>query len=81
MDDIVRQELSMSKLSMVDSPPQCVHALGAIEKSNTGKLRPISDCRQPLGQSINNYMSDTCSKFQFIKLREVMMALDRKSVV
>ena len=41
----------MDKLTMVDFQPTCVHSLGAVTKSDGG-LRPITDCKRPIGLSI-----------------------------
>lgn len=70
MDVIVAQELELDKVSVVSFVPDCVHALGAIRKSN-GKLRPITDCRRPLGQSINNAMITTFAPFRYVTLDDI----------
>ena len=70
MDKTVVEELEQGKVSRVGSRPTCVHSLGAIRKSN-GKLRPITDCRRPEGDSINNFMHSTCQDFTFVKLDSV----------
>lgn len=74
MDEIILNELRLSKVSLVDSRPDCVHALGAIRKSN-GKLRPITDCRRPLGLSINNFMASMCGKFTYTTIDDVCDSL------
>ena len=61
-------------MSEVDYIPTCVHALGAITKSD-GSLRPITDCRRPLGQSINNYMQSVCEDFSYISLDQVTSSI------
>ena len=70
MDEIVRKELRLDKVSLVDSIPTCVHALGAIHKSDGG-IRPITDCRRPLSRSINNYMEHVCETFSYVSLDQV----------
>ena len=70
MDSTLAEELQAGKVSLVEGPPTCVHALGAVRKAN-GKLRPITDCRRPEGDSINNYMTTTCNEFTFTKLDSV----------
>ena len=70
MDETIVRELDMGKVSRVATRPTCVHALEAIRKSN-GKLRPITDCKRPEGESINNHMHTTCKEFTFMKLDEV----------
>lgn len=74
MEAIIRQELESTKVSVVDSAPVCVHALGAVRKSN-GKLRPITDCRRPLGRSINNMMCTTFVPFRYVTLDEICEGL------
>lgn len=69
MDKIVSDELGTGKISMVETPPGCVHSLGAVRKSN-GKLGPITDCRRPLGDSINNFMRFTYAPFHYIRLKK-----------
>ena len=54
MDIIIRRELDEGMISIVDSKPKCVHALGAVPKASGG-IRPITDCSRPLGKSINNF--------------------------
>lgn len=75
MDSIVRQELELDKVSVVDVFPDCIHSLGAVKKSN-GKLRPITDCRRPLGASINNSMITTFSPFRYVTLDEICDGLE-----
>lgn len=68
MDSIVRQEIEATKVSRVHSrvqfAPDCVHALGAVKKSN-GKLMPITDC------SINGAMSTTFAPFKYVTLDKI----------
>ena len=45
-------------------PPQCVHSLGAVKKSD-GRLRPITDCSRPDGSSINNFMGTTFESLNY----------------
>lgn len=75
MDEIISHELEQMKVSEVDSCPQCVHALGAVRKSS-GKLRPITDCRRPLGRSINNFMTTTCGRFTYTTIDEICDSLN-----
>ena len=76
MDETVKSELEMDKVTIVDFVPRCVHSLGAVKKSDGG-LRPITDCKRPLGKSINNYMNTVCSEFTFIKLDDVTNVLQQ----
>ena len=70
MDRVVREELSSDKLSLVDNRPTCIHSLGAVAKGD-GSLRPITDCKRPIGYSINNFMNEVFDQFQFIKIDDV----------
>ena len=64
MSTLLQTELDCHKVSLATTPPQCVHALGAVKKSD-GRLRPITDCSRPDGSSINNYMSSTFESFSY----------------
>ena len=57
-------------MSIVSELPSCVHALGAVQKSD-GSLRPITDCKRPISQSVISYMDTTCSTFSYMKLDSV----------
>lgn len=61
---LFRQEINQGLLIPTRVRPHCVHAIGAIEKKD-GTFRPITDCRRPLGSSINNFMTDTCRPFSY----------------
>ena len=74
MNDIVLKELALGKVSRSDSFPQCVHALGAITKASGG-IRPITDCKRPLGFSINNYMNSVCEDFSYISMDDVCQSI------
>lgn len=54
--------------------PQCIHALGAVRKTN-GNLRPITDCRRPLNHSINNHMESTFLPFHYVTLDKICQDL------
>ena len=64
MSTLLRTEIDCDKLSVASVPPQCIHALGAVKKSD-GRLRPITDCSRPDGLSIKNYMSLTFESFSY----------------
>lgn len=64
MERNVVNELSEGKISVSTTAPHCVHAIGAVEKKD-GSLRPITDCKRPIGLSINNFMSTTALTFRF----------------
>ena len=64
MTDLLLSELDCHKVVVSESKPRCVHALGAVRKSN-GKLCPITDCSRPDGTSINNFMETTFCSFSY----------------
>lgn len=64
MEKNVSDEVCSGKISISTQIPHCVHAIGAVEKKD-GSLRPITDCKRPLGRSINNFMATTALPFQF----------------
>ena len=74
----VSDELDHDKVSLAFDLPHCAHSLGAVRKA-LGKLRPVTDCRRPLGPSINNYMESTCSTFSYTHIDQVTDALNRNS--
>ena len=64
VSDLILQEIAQGKYIRADFTPHCVHALGAVDKSD-GSYRPITDCKRPLGESINNFMYTTCEEFSY----------------
>ena len=70
VNDLILKEIDSGKYLRAISPPHCVHALGAVPKSD-GSYRPITDCKRPLGQSINNYMKDTFHEFSYCTVDQV----------
>ena len=64
MDNLIAREMSEGKFVRAETMPHCVHALGAIPKSN-GSYRPITDCSRPCEKSINNYMDTTFQTFSY----------------
>ena len=76
MTDLLTQELKDNKVSKVASPPRCVHALGAVIKSN-GKLRPITDCSRPDASAINNFMQSTFKSFSYNSVEDAVAILDQ----
>lgn len=63
IDNLFRDEICQGIVVQTNVKPHCVHAIGAISKKD-GTYRPITDCRRPLGSSINNYMDSTCHTFK-----------------
>lgn len=70
MIDTIQSELLEGKVTEVDQLPKCVHAIGGIPKKD-GSLRPITDCKRPIGKSINNFMVTTAKEFRFKTLDHV----------
>ena len=75
MDNIVNNELLEGNIMLSSTRPSCVHAMGAIRKKYSKKLRPITDAKRPLGRSINNFMLSTAHPFTFVKLDTVAGSL------
>lgn len=46
MDKLISDELSNGMLSLAEVKPECVLALGAVDKPD-GRIRPITDCSRP----------------------------------
>ena len=78
MNDIIRNELAEGKLRGVKVKPRCVHSLGGVEKSD-GSLRPVTDCSRPKDLSINNFMEETCKKFKYKSLDDVVELLEENA--
>lgn len=58
------EEEHRGRVSKVDVRPHCVHAIGGVRKKD-GSLRPITDCKRPIGHSVNNFMNTTVVQFRF----------------
>lgn len=56
MQAMVEKVLIDQKITVTPIVPYCVHSIGGIPKKD-GSLRQITDCKRPLGSSINNFMS------------------------
>ena len=65
LQDILVEDMLNHKISVAKETPVCVHALGAIRKAS-GAIRPITDCKRPLGNSVNCYMKATFSTFSYV---------------
>ena len=76
VDKMFSDELKNGKYLKVLDKPQCIHGIGAITKPD-GSLRLISDCRMPIGQSINNFMSETFKEFSYTSVINVVDLLDK----
>ena len=55
--------------------PVCIHALGAVPKSDGG-IRPITDCSRPLGASINSHCEGLIKDFCFKNVKTVTDMLE-----
>ena len=64
VNNLIHTELDQGKYIIADAKPHCIHSIGAVPKSD-GKFRPITDCKRPLGLSINNFMNSTCETFSY----------------
>lgn len=73
---LIREELADQKLSLCQSKPTCVHALGVILKESGG-IRPITDCSRPTGNSVNCYTEESFSTFSFVKLDEIFQKVHK----
>lgn len=77
VDKLIRDELIAHKFVVAQEKPHCIHAVGAVPKKNSKKWRPITDCRRPLGSSINNFMSTTYKEFCYTSVDRVINMIER----
>ena len=70
VNDLIRDEILDGKYVRATCLPHCVHALGVVPKAD-GSFRPITDCKRPLGVSINNYMEETFQHFTYCTVDQV----------
>ena len=75
MNDILLNELAAGKVSVANTKPSQIHALGAIPKPN-GSVRHITDCSRPQHKSVNNFMKSTFSKFSFNTIDDVILDIN-----
>lgn len=66
VDDLICKEVQEGKYVRTDVRPKCVHSLGVVPKVGGNGYRPITDCLQPLNESINNRMGGTAKDFSFV---------------
>ena len=64
MDLLFSQELTLGRISKVDSKPRCVHPIGRVPKKDSGKSRPITDCSRPFGKSLNDHIKQDLNSFR-----------------
>lgn len=74
LNELFTQELEECKYKIIQEVPWCVHSIGAVPKGESS-FRPITDCRRPLGLSINNYMRSTFDEFRYESLDNVCHVL------
>ena len=70
VSDLILSEISEGKYVRADFVPKCIHALGAIPKDDS-TFRPITDCKRPIGESINNFMNTTALDFSYKSVDDV----------
>ena len=70
INDLILSEIAEGKYVRADFVPKCIHALGAIPKDDS-TFRPITDCKRPIGVSINNFMSTTAQDFSYKSVDDV----------
>lgn len=79
---LLQCEVEEGKLSVVESRPFCVHALGVIAKKGTSKIRPITDCSQPELRSVNSFMDSVQNKFHYVTVGNIVShILEGKCIV
>lgn len=76
INDLIVQELELGRFVITEVQPDCVHALGVVPKRDGG-YRPITDCRRPIGCSINNFMSETHQYFCYNSVDLVASFMDK----
>ena len=64
MSDLLDREVREGMVSITDSRPTCVHALGAKIKPD-GSIRPITDCSRPPGRSVNDSCASLYKTFKY----------------
>lgn len=74
MCDIIEGEFCSGKLSLVNNIPKCVHALGAVRKRGSCKIRPITDCSRP-ELSVNNYMERVQDGFSYVTISRIVSSI------
>lgn len=72
VDNLIKTELANGKYIIADGKPHCVHALGAVPKKESHKYRPITDCKRPIGSSINHHMSSIFKEFCYTTVDKVI---------
>lgn len=71
IDSLIKSELAAKKYVLTDTKPICVQSLGAVSKKSGG-WRPITDCKRPIGTSINSFMTTTYKEFCYSTVDNVI---------
>lgn len=71
IDSLIKTELAAGKYIIADKKPWCIHSLGAVPKKSGG-WRPITDCKRPIGASINSFMTSTYKEFCYTTVDNVI---------
>lgn len=71
INDLIISELRDGKFVVASSKPHCIHAVGAVPK-RSGGWRPITDCKRPIGSSINSFMTTTYKEFCYSTVDNVI---------
>lgn len=72
VDKLIHEELAQSKYRLAPEVPHCVHSIGAVPKKGTNKWHPITDCKRPIGDSINCFMTSTFRDFCYTTVDQVV---------
>lgn len=79
LSKLIEFEYSSGKLSRVDQTSHCTHAIGVVKKKDTGKIRPITDCKRPLDISVNNFTDKVWERFHFVTIDTVVQAITEEN--
>lgn len=72
VNSLILSELSQGKYRIAREKRHSVHSLGAVPKKGNNKWRPITDCKRPIGDSINSFMSSTFRDFCYTTVDNVI---------
>jgi hypothetical protein len=62
------EELRNGRYIITDTKPKIISALGAVDKSDSGKIRLIHDCSRPPGSAVNDYAIN--EKFSYSSMQD-----------
>lgn len=69
---LIHDELAQGKYRLAAETPHCIHSLGAVPKKGSNKWRPITDCKRPIGDSVNSFMLTTFRDFCYTTVDQVV---------